>query len=374
MLAGIDPWIGGEVKDYGRLMKEFGIAPFAPFLKRLPKPHLLMRRGIVFGQVDYGPVAERLRRRQGMVMLTGLMPSGKFHLGHKLLADQMVFYQQHGARLVIVVADVEAYHMRLASLPDLRKIAIEEYLLNYIALGLKPTGCEIYFQSARSPAGDKANAYHRLAALAARKTTMNELQAIYGELTPGKLTSVLHQVADILHPMLPEFHGKVPVVVPVGADQSPHLRFARDVASRFTKSGEYDFLPPASTYHTFLPGLKGGKMSSSDPLSYIALTDTPAQAKEKVMKHAFSGGRGSVQEHREKGGVPEVDVAFQILRYGMEPDDRALRQVEEEYRSGRLLTGELKQLVCERLAAFLQDHQDKREQARDQLGKFLPGV
>ncbi len=82
-------------------------------------------------------------------------------------------------------------------------------------------------------------------------------------------------------------------------------------------------------------------------------------------------GRGSLKEHRLRGGNPEVDVAFKILLYGMEPDDRKLKRIEEDYRSGALLTGELKQITIERLNAFLEKHRARREKARSQVDRFL---
>ena len=41
----------------------------------------------------------------------------------------------------------------------------------------------------------------------------------------------------------------------------------------------------------------------------IAITSL-TRHKNKINKHAFSGGRESVEEHRKYGGRPEVDVAF----------------------------------------------------------------
>jgi tryptophanyl-tRNA synthetase len=365
----IDPWSSEEIDNYDRLLKGFGMKPFSP--SKIKEPHLLMKRGIVFGHVDFEKIADSIKHKKDFVMLTGLMPSGRFHIGHKMLAEQIIYYQNLGAKIFLCVADVEAYNMRLASLEKLRKTAIQEYLLNYIALGLKPKNLDFYFQSSRSSDPKKANAYHKLVSIASRKTTMNEMKDIYGAVTPGKIMSVMHQVADILHPMLPEFGGKRPVVVPVGADQSPHLRFTRDIAAKFTNSKEYDFLPPSSTYHKFMKGLKGGKMSSSDPYSYISLTDPPKTVKEKVMKHAFSGGRGSVKEHREKGGVPDIDVAYNMLYYGFEPDDKKIKKIYNDYKSGALLTGELKQILIEKLTSFLESHQARREKAKDKVQDFL---
>jgi tryptophanyl-tRNA synthetase len=120
-----------------------------------------------------------------------------------------------------------------------------------------------------------------------------------------------------------------------------------------------------------MPGLKGKKMSSSDPSSFISLSDSPSEVREKIMKHAFSGGRGSVKEHREKGGNPEVDVAYQMLYFGFEPDDKKIRKIHDEYISGRLLTGELKEIAIEKINDFLANHREKRERARDMIGKFL---
>jgi tryptophanyl-tRNA synthetase len=368
----INPWDSEDVKDYGRLMKDFGIEPFGNVIKNVPEPSLYMRRGIIFGHRDFGKIAECMRRRKSFVMLTGLMPSGKFHLGHKMVADEFIYLQEHGAKTYICVADTEAYNMRQKSFEELRKTAIEEYLLNYIALGLKPKNCDFYFQSARSSDAEKSNAYYRTIGIISRRVTMSELRAIYGELTPGKIISVFTQVADILHPQLPEFEGKMPTVVPVGVDQDPHIKLTRDIAAKLNRAGDFRFEIPGSTYHEFMKGLKGGKMSSTDPLSYIALTDDPKTVKTKIMKYAFSGGRETIKEHRKHGGNPDVDVSFQMLQFMFEPDDRKIKKIREDYESGKMLTGELKQILVDKLTQFLTKHQQKREKAKNSVHKFLP--
>jgi tryptophanyl-tRNA synthetase len=275
-----------------------------------------------------------------------------------------------GAKVYIAVADLEAYNAREKSLKELKEIAIDQYLLNYIALGLKPENCEFYFQSARSADAKKSNAYYRLASNLSRHATFNEFKAVYGEISPGKMNASLLQAADMLHAQLPEFEGKaMPVVVPVGIDQDPHLRIARDMASRFK---DYKFTQLSSTYHLFLPGLKeGGKMSSSDENSFIAMTDSPKEVEKKIKKYAFSGGQKSIEEHREKGGNPDVDVSFQYLRMFFEPDDSKLEKIYTDYKSGKMLTGELKQYTIEKINGFLKEHQKKREKAKSQVKKFL---
>ena len=369
MIQRIDPWESQNIKDYGKLMKKFGIQDFRGILPDIKDPHLLMRRGVIFGHRDFGRILHAKKKRKNFAMMTGLMPSGKFHLGHRALAEQFIYYQDMGAKLYICVADIEAYNTRRKPLDELRKVAIEEYLLNYIALGLKPKNVDFYFQSARSRDPDKASAFYRLIGMVSRRTTMNEMKDIYGDISPGKIMSVMNQVADILHPQLPEFGGPKPVVVPVGVDQDPHLRLTRDIASRMK---DFKFMPPSATYHEFMMSLKGqGKMSSSDSYSFISLDDSPKVVKDKITKHAFSGGRGSLKEHRLRGGNPDVDVAFNILLFGTETDDVKLKKIHDDYRSGKLLTGERKQITIEKLLAFMESHRKKREKARKQVGKFL---
>lgn len=364
----ITPW---EVKsniDYSRLMKEFGISPMPQNLSKEFQKNLLFRRGIVYGHRNFDKILEAIKNKKKFAVMTGLMPSGKFHFGHAMVAQQFIFYQNLGAKLYITVADLEAYNTRNPDIEELKKVAIEEYLINYIALGLKQKNCDFYFQSKRSKSGEKSNAYYSLANTSSRNITFNEVKAIYGEITPGKLSSALLQVSDMLHPQLPEFEGPINVVVPVGSDQDAHIKLAHDIMSRIKL---YKFLPLSSTYHYFMPGLKSGKMSSSDHLSYVALTDTLEEAANKIRKHAFSGGRDTLEEHRKLGGNPDIDVSYQWLKMFFEQDDKKLQKIHDSYKSGKLLTGELKEILIEKITSFLRNHQKQREKAKKQVDKFL---
>ena len=42
----------------------------------------------------------------------------------------------------------------------------------------------------------------------------------------------------------------------------------------------------------------------------------------QINKYAFSGGGATVEEHKEKGGDCDVDIAYQYLTFFMEDDDR----------------------------------------------------
>ena len=153
----IDPWSSTTYQDYTRLRDEFGIQEFSEDLwKDLPHPHKLLRRGIVFGHRGFELIHDAIINKKPWAILTGLMPSGKMHLGHKMVIDEVIYYQSLGADIFIAVADIEAFATRGYTLEETEELALNEYISNYIALGLKPEKCHIYFQSKHQDVKDMA--------------------------------------------------------------------------------------------------------------------------------------------------------------------------------------------------------------------------
>ena len=150
-------------------------------------------------------------------------------------------------------------------------------------------------------------------------------------------------------------------------DQDPHFRLTRDIAPKIGRP------KPALIHNIMVPSLEGpgGKMSASDQNNTIYTTDTPGTVRKKINSHAFSGGRRDIKEHREMGGNPDIDVSYQYLRIFFEPDDKKLKTIYDDYKSGSLLSGELKGILVEKINAFLSEHQKKREEARDRVEEFL---
>jgi tryptophanyl-tRNA synthetase len=122
-----------------------------------------------------------------------------------------------------------------------------------------------------------------------------------------------------------------------------------------------------------IPALEGpgGKMSASSENGTVYTTDTPNVVKKKINKYAFSGGQPDIEQHRKIGGNPDIDVSYQYLRIFFEPDDNKLKSIYEDYKSGKMLTGELKAILIEKINAFLEVHQEKREKAKEQINEFL---
>ena len=53
----------------------------------------------------------------------------------------------------------------------------------------------------------------------------------------------------------------------------------------------------------------------------------------QINKYAFSGGGATVDEHREKGGDCDVDIAYQYLTFFLE-DDEELEKIRQVGNSG----------------------------------------
>jgi len=222
----IDPWSSDQSTDYGRIVDQFGLDTVD--LTSIPNPGMLHRRGIVFAHRDLDVVVGCIHQANPFGVLTGLMPSGRMHLGHSMVIDQVRWFQEQGADITVTVADLEALATRGTSLSEGRKTAINEYVHNYAALGLDPQTTNVYFQSSRP-------AVQRLAFTLGRRTNLSEFEAIYGfggDTNLAHVQAPLVQVGDILHPQLEEFGGLRPIVVPVGIDQDPHLRLTRDIAQK----------------------------------------------------------------------------------------------------------------------------------------------
>ena len=357
MTTKLDPWGPIKIENYEKLFSEFGIEPFEKFKEKF-KDNRYVRRGIIFGHRDFDKIVNAIENKKPFAMMTGLMPSGKFHFGHKMIAEEIIWFQSMGAEVYVCVADIEAYVARDIDLERAKDIAREEYLLNYLALGLTGKNLHFYFQS------NYKIPYYRFRDTLSKRATFNELSGIYGELTPGKIFAVFTQVADILHPQLPEFSGPMHTVVPVGSDQDPHLRLTRDVA------GKLNFILPSSTYHKFMEGLQGGKMSSSDPKSYISLTETPEEARKKIMG-AKTGGRTTAEEQKTLGGIPEQCMIYEFFVYHLIEDDSELAGIFHDCKAGKLRCGDCKMKCAELMGKFLVEHRKKRENARATADKIL---
>jgi tryptophanyl-tRNA synthetase len=340
--------VEGEI-DYGKLLDRFGATELTDDQIARFADHPLLRRRVFYAGRDVDRYLDAADKGTPHSIVTGRGPSGPMHLGHVL-----VFYfarrlqEETGAHVYIPLSDDEKYWLREQSLGETRTY-LRDNLRDILAVGFDPERTRIVVDTA------DADVVYPLATAFAKDVTHSTLTSVYGE--PCTIGHGFYPAVQAAHLLLPQLvHGPHPTLVPIAVDQDPHVRVCRDVAAK----RRYDVDKPGALLMKFLPGLHGpGKMSSSSGPS-IDLTDDRETIRETVMEHAYSGGRSSIDAHREHGGDPETDVAYRYLHAFFEPDDARVERLAREYRAGELLSGELKQCAVERIADFLEDHQSRR--------------
>ena len=352
----IDPYGTELPKDYHKVIKDFGLDPFK---NQLPEPNMLMRRGVVFASRGLDLVIKAIKKKKPFYVLSGIMPtSQKIHFGNCSVVENIRYFQDMGAKTFILVADLESSAARGIDLQEAKKNALEYHIPVYIALGLNPKKTIFYFQSENKQVTNLAYEF-------SRKVTLNEYRAIYGNTQPSRIISALTQVGDILFPQLKE---RMPGVIPVGIDQDPHIRLTRDIVKR-TRS-KYNFFPPAGLYHKYTPSLDGKlKMSKSRPGSFIELPENPKDACRKIRK-ALSGGRKTLAEQKKFGAVVEKDVPFELLKQHLIKDDKKLQKIYQDYKSGKMLTKEIKDIACEEITKFMNKLEKEMKKARKLVPKL----
>ncbi len=279
----LDPWGAVHVDDYTKLFREFGISSFDEILPELKAPHPYMRRKIIFGHRNYDSVVRAMLQGKPFAVMSGFMPSGRAHFGHMMVMNEIIWHQQQGGDAFAAIANMEAHAVRGISWAGCRELGINEYILSLVALGFQPSG-HIYFQSENFKMRDLA---FELAASA----NFSEVSAIYGfsgETTIAHMASVMAQSADILHPQLGEFGGPKPVVIPVGADQDPHIKLTRDLAYRTRR-----FLVERRADYVSVRGKAAG--------------EELMQAAEKALKEAALGKVKRYEEHIDLTEIRDVN-------------------------------------------------------------------
>ncbi len=357
----LDPFGTSSIEDYEYLYEEFGIQPLKPLLSEMPNATVAMRRGVIFGHRGFDRILKAIKVHEDFAVMSGIKPTGEFHLGTLMTAREVIYFQQQGATAFYCIADVEAYEDNNVPLEKSEKTAIGN-IADLLALGFDLNRGYIYRQSKEERVKDLAIAF-------GRRVTLATMKAIYGERHLGLYLSSLIQAGDILLPQMKEFGGPKPTVVPVGVDQDPHLRLARDLALKFKR--KFGFVSPSSIYHKLIKSLDGSpKMSKRAPMSYFTLEEKPEAIANKI-SNAFTGGQPTVKEQRKVGANPSICPIYDLYLFHFFDNDKDVVKLYDECRTGKMLCGECKSRLIEIVTRFVKDHQRKRLQYIDKAKEIF---
>ncbi|KAJ9664253.1 tryptophan--tRNA ligase [Coniosporium apollinis] len=349
------------------------------------KPHRWLRRGLFFSHRDLESILDVYERGETFFLYTGRGPSSSsMHIGHTIPFEFTKWLQDvFDVPLVIMLTDDEKFLFK----EDLK---LEEVMgfardnaKDIIAVGFDVKKTFIYSDLEFLGTAGKhmlLNAWEF-----SKGITFNQVRGAFGfdgSTNTGRIFFPnLQCVAayatsypfiwgdDPLSPVRSKKTAAIPCLIPCAIDQDPYFRLLRD----HTKSMSHKIPRPALIHSKFLTALQGagGKMSASNPNSAIFMNDTAKSIKNKINKHAFSGGQETLELHREKGGNPDVDVAYQYLTY-FSDDDEKLERLARDYRSGELLTGDMKKECIALLQEYVGSFQERRKAvSKEVLNEFM---
>ncbi|CAK9296512.1 unnamed protein product [Gordionus sp. m RMFG-2023] len=378
----VNPWNVSSTRatgvDYEKLTKKFGCTKITSELIKKVKsiinkdPHHLLTRGIFFAHRDFDIILDMYVQKKPFFLYTGRGPSSEaMHLGHLIPFIFTKWLQDiFDVPMVIQMTDDEKFFWKDLTLEQTHTLAIEN-AKDIIACGFELDKTFIFSDLDYI---SQSRAFYSHILRIQKLVNFNQIKSIFGlgeSDSIGKIQFPAVEAAPCFTGSFPHIFGvenaktkEMRCLIPCAIDQDPYFRMTRDVAPKL------GYAKPAMIYSSFIPSLQGAqtKMSASEEMTSIYLTDTPNQIKNKINKFAFSGGKDTIEEHREKGGDCSIDIPYQYLKFFME-DDKKLEQIYQDYTIGKMLSGEIKKQLIQIIQDIVKDHQEKRSKITDEMVK-----
>jgi tryptophanyl-tRNA synthetase len=345
------------------------------------KPHRWLRRGLFFSHRDFDSILDTYERGEDFLLYTGRGPSsGSMHIGHTIPFEFTKWLQDvFDVPLVIMLTDDEkALFKDSLTFENVLQFS-RENAKDIIALGFDMKKTFIYSDLKFYGSGG-AGHFLMNAMEFSKLVTFNQVRGAFGfdaSTNTGRIFFPSLQCVAAFGTSYPFIWGDdpqadlrsaktaaIPCLIPCAIDQDPYFRLVRDNANRMT----FPSPKPALIHSKFLTALQGagGKMSASNPNSAIYMSDSEKQIKNKINKHAFSGGQETLELHKELGGNPDIDVPYQYLTY-FEDDDEKLQKFYNAYKKGDMLTGEMKKECINIMIEYVKKFKEARAKVTDEI-------
>lgn len=283
-------------------------------------------------------------------ILSGIQPSGRLHLGNYFGAiRQHLEFQEKGDAFYFIAN----YHS-LTSVQNgdrLRQHTLD-VALDYLALGMDPGKCTFFAQSDVPQVLELAWILGTLTPVSMMEKGVSYKDKVAQGLQPniGLFTYPVLQAADILI-----YHSDI---VPVGADQKQNIEISRDLAARFNRifEGEYLRIPEHHIVASVatVPGTDGRKMSKSYD-NTIDIFDSGKTLKKKVM--AVVTDSTPLEEPKD----PDTCHVYALIR--LFAGQERQREIRRKYKSGGFGYGHAKK----ELLSLVEDYYEEARVRRNEL-------
>lgn len=291
------------------------------------------------------------------VLVSGIQPSGRLHIGNYLGAlKNFVDLQNSGKyECYFFVADLHA----LTENPEPKELNknILNLATNFLAAGLDPKK-SVIFQQSQSPA------HTELAWILSTITPLSELKRMtqFKDKSGGEKETA--NSALLYYPVLMAIdilfcNAKF---VPVGHDQLQHLELARTLARKFNKRYGKTFVEPqpilTQTPRVMSLDNPAKKMSKSSPAGCLFVDDSPEEIKKKIGRAVTDSGHEIKYDPDKKPAISNLLGIYAALR-GKRIEE------SEEYFSGKTYA-EFKNDLAELVSSYFSDFREKKAELKAQ--------
>ncbi|HKY09329.1 MAG TPA: tryptophan--tRNA ligase [Candidatus Binatia bacterium] len=287
------------------------------------------------------------------IIVSGMRPTGKLHLGHfhGALVNWLRLQEQY--QCYFFVADWHALTTDYATPQGIRESTIE-MVMDWLAVGLDPAKSVIFRQSRVKEHAELHLLYSMITPvswLERNPTYKEQMKEIVGKdlSTYGFLGYPVLQAADITIYKANK--------VPVGVDQAPHVELTREIVRRFNQLYRPVFPEPdvLLTEAQKVPGLDGRKMSKSYG-NAVFLSDSAKEIDAKISRMMTDPARVK----RSDPGEPEKCPAFQLHKIYCTPQE--IDYVTQGCRTAGIGCLECKKIMIKHVVEELAPIRERRAQ------------
>ena len=283
-----------------------------------------------------------------MRVLSGIQPTGRFHLGNYFGAIRQYIDLQNEDEAYYFIANLHAL-TTMRDPDELRQLTLDA-AMDLLALGLNPENAVLFAQSDVPEVSE-------LCWILMTNTPMGLLERCVSykdkvakgiKAGAGLFTYPVLMAADILI-----YDSDI---VPVGEDQDQHIEVCRDIAGSFNHQfGETFVIPKAKILEQSakVPGVDGEKMSKSYD-NTIAIFEPVKPMRKQIM--SIKTDSRPMEEPKE----PETDHLFQL--YCLFANDQQREAMASMYRAGGFGYGDVKKQLAELAIDYFAEPRAKREE------------
>lgn len=293
----------------------------------------------------------------GQLIVSGMRPTGKLHLGHYLGVIQNWVELQHKYNSYFFVADWHALTTKYDKTEDLKNDTLE-VVMDWLASGIDPDKSTIYVQS-HVPEIAELNIYLGMVTpqnWVERDPTLKDMAKIL-RTKEGQNSQISYGLMGYPVLMSADIMMMNANAVPVGIDQVAHIEITRDIARRFNNIYNTEFFnepQPILNKCSLICGLDGNKMGKSFH-NDIKISDTEEDTAKKVMTAITDRSR---MRRTDLGHPDECEVAFKYWEiFGSEEE---ISKTRSECEKGERGCADCKRQLGKKINDTLHEIREKR--------------